>query len=158
MLWSIIATVALIAVGVFGTMLATGRITLFPTPTPTPTVVVTADPVIDTTYPVTVLNATPQQGLASLYADKIIAAGWSADSVNAGEAGSDDFATTSVYYSKAADEGAARGLAEAIGGADVILSNAYDGLLTNPEDPNAKQLVVVIGLNSTDAGAQTPAP
>lgn len=157
-LWSIVAVVVLVAAGIFGTLLTTGRIVLFPTPTPTPTVVVTADPVIDTTYPVTVLNATPQQGLASAYADRIIAAGWSADNVNAGEAGSDDFPTTSVYYAKEADEGAARGLAEAIGGADVVFSDAYQGLLANPDDPAAKQLVVVIGLNSTDGAAETPAP
>ncbi|MFT3796992.1 LytR C-terminal domain-containing protein [Microbacterium sp.] len=152
-LWSALATIALIAAGIFGTLIATGRVTLFPTPTPTHSVVPTATPVLDTTYKVTILNATPQEGLASTYSDKLVAAGWSADDVTAGEAGSDDFAKTTVYYSDAADEGAARGLAEAIGGAEVLLSDAYEGLTG---DGDTKQLVLVIGLDRTDAAA-TPA-
>ena len=48
-------------------------------------------------------------------ADELVAAGWAADDVTAGEAGS-EFATTTVFYSDVADESAARGLAQAIGG------------------------------------------
>ena len=54
-----------------------------------------------------------------------------------------------------ADEGAARGLAQAIGGAAVELSDAYAGLAG---DESVKQLVVVIGTDRTDAGAATTAP
>lgn len=162
LLWSAIATVVLIAVGVFGSMIATGRITLFPTPEPTVSVAPTADPVIDTTYTVTVLNATPQRGLAAAMRDTVIAAGWPADAVLDGDAGSEDFATTTVYYATAADEGAARGLAQAIGGADVQLNAAYQPV----DDPNTpdvdesavKQLVIVIGLDRTDAGAPSATP
>ena len=82
------------------------------------------------------------------------AAGWAADDVTAGEAGS-EFATTTVFYSDVADEGAARGLAQAIGGAAVELSDAYAGLAG---DESVKQLVVVIGTDRTDAGAATTAP
>ena len=35
LLWAILATVVLVAVGIFGTQLVTGRVGLFPTPTPT---------------------------------------------------------------------------------------------------------------------------
>ena len=35
LLWAALATIVLIAVGIFGTLLASGRIELFPTPTPT---------------------------------------------------------------------------------------------------------------------------
>ncbi|MGB4778442.1 LytR C-terminal domain-containing protein [Microbacterium sp.] len=155
LLWSTLATIALIAVGIFGTLIVTGRVTLFPTPSATPSAVQTAEPVLDTGFPVTVLNATPQSGLASALADQIIAAGWSADDVTAGEAGSHDFATTTVFYSDSADEGPARGLAQAIDGAAVELSDAYAALSS---DPSVRQLVVVIGLDRTDSGVATATP
>ena len=155
LLWSAVATVVLVAFGVFGTMLATGRITMFPTPEPTATVAPVVDPVLDTSFKVTILNATPQDGLAGAMSDTLVAAGWLADDITAGAAGSQDFPTTTVYYPDAADEAAARGLAEAIGGAEVELSDAYKDLWG---DEAVQQLVVVIGLDRTDAAAETPAP
>ena len=152
LLWSVIATVVLVAVGIFGTMLATGRISLTPAPTPTASVAPSTEARLDTSYKVTILNATPQRGLASATSDTLVAAGWSADDVNAGDAGSEDFATTTVFYTTPADEAAARGLAAAIGGADVALSDAYAGMW-GTDDP---QLVLVIGLDRTDGA--TPAP
>ncbi|HYP72838.1 MAG TPA: LytR C-terminal domain-containing protein, partial [Microbacterium sp.] len=162
LLWSVIATVVLVALGVFGSMIATGRITLFPTPEPTVTVAPTAEAVLDTSYAVTVLNATPQRGLAAAIRDTVIAAEWPADSVLDGDAGSEDFPTTTVYYATPADEGAARGLAQAIGGADVQLNDVYqpvdDPDTTDVDESATKQLVIVIGLDRTDAGQATPAP
>ena len=152
-LWSVIAIVVLVALGIFGTLIATGRVTLFPTPSATPTTISTAEPVVDTSYPVTVLNATTQSGLAGSLAHTIVGAGWSPDSVTAGDASSKDFPTTTVFYSAPAEEGAARGLAQVIGGAAVTLSDAYKGLASGD---GAKLLVVVIGADRTDAGA-TPA-
>jgi hypothetical protein len=104
-LWSVIAIVVLVALGIFGTLIATGRVTLFPTPSATPTTIATAEPVVDTSYPVTVLNATTQSGLAGSLAQTIVAAGWSPDSVTAGDASSKDFPTTTVFYSDPAEEG-----------------------------------------------------
>lgn len=162
LLWSVVATVVLVGLGVFGTMIATGRVTLFPTPEPTVSVAPTAEAVIDTSYAVTVLNATPQRGLAAQMRDTVVAAGWPADSVLDGEAGSEDFATTTVYYATPADEGAARGLAQAIGGADVQLTDVYqpvdDPATTDVDESATKQLVIVIGLDRTDAAQATPAP
>lgn len=162
LLWSAIATVVLVAVGVFGTMVATGRIALFPEPAVTPAAVPTAEAVLDTSFAVLVLNATPEQGLAGQVRDAVISAGWSADAVLASEAGTDDFATTTVYYAAAGDEGAARGLAAAIGGADVALNDAYqpadDPDTADVDESATKQLVVVIGLDRTAAGQATPAP
>ncbi|WP_061682328.1 LytR C-terminal domain-containing protein [Microbacterium laevaniformans] len=152
-LWSVITIVVLVALGIFGTLIATGRVTLFPTPSATPTTISTAEPVVDTSYPVTVLNATTQSGLAGSLAQTIVGAGWSPDSVTAGDASSKDFPTTTVFYSDPAEEGAARGLAQVIGGAAVTLSDAYKGLASGD---GAKLLVVVIGADRTDAGA-TPA-
>lgn len=153
MLWSVIAIVVLVALGIFGTLIATGRVTLFPTPSATPRTISTAEPVVDTSYSVTVLNATTQSGLAGSLAQTIVGAGWSPDSVTAGDASSKDFPNTTVFYSDPAEEGAARGLAQVIGGAAVTLSDAYKGLASGD---GAKLLVVVIGADRTDAGA-TPA-
>ncbi len=162
LLWAAIATIVLVALGVFGAMLANGHITLFPTPTPTATVVPTAEPVVDTSYTVTVLNATPQHGLAATVRQQVIAAGWTPEAVLDGAAGSEDFATTTVYYATPADEGPARGLAQAIGGADVRLNAAYQPVdnpdTTDVDESAVKQLVIVIGLDRTDAGAPSATP
>ena len=151
LLWAALATVVLIAVGIFGTLIASGRIELAPTPVPTVEPMPEVTPVVDTAYAVIILNATPESGLATQMKDVVVAAGWADDAVTAGEAGSQDFPTTTVFYSTAADEAAAAGLAEVIGGAVIEQSDAYPS--TSPDTP---QLTVVIGLDRTAAG-QTPA-
>lgn len=154
-LWSAVAIIALVTVGIFGTMIATGRVTLFPAPSASVTAGPAATPVIDTSFQVYVLNATPQSGLASTIATDVVAAGWSEDSVYATEAQADDFATTTVYYAAPEDEGAALGLADAIGGAEVELNDSYqptdDPETTDTDEGAVKQLVIVIGLDRTDA-------
>lgn len=144
-LWGGIATVVLIAVGVLGTLWAGGQLGGSAAPTSRPTSVVTADPVLDTSYTVLVLNATPEQGLGTQMSADVVAAGWSEDDVTAGDAGSHDFEKTTVFYASADDEGAARGLAEAIGGAGIELSEAYQ-----EDDATLKQLVIVVGLDRAD--------
>lgn len=152
LLWAALATVVLIVVGIFGTLLASGRIELAPTPTPTVAPAPSVTPVVDPAYDVLILNATPEQGLATQMKDVVVAAGWSDDKVTAGEAGSQDFARTTVFYVAAADEAAAAGLAELIGGAAIEQSDAYPAA-----SADVPQLTVVIGLDRTAAG-QTPAP
>lgn len=152
LLWAALATIVLIAVGIFGTLLASGRIELFPTPEPTiaPTAQVT--PVVDTSYQVVILNATPEQGLATQLKDVVVAAGWADGNVLPSDASADDFPETTVYYLTPDDEAAAAGLAEVIGGARIEQSEVYQ-----PASPDIKQLTVVIGLDRTAAG-QTPEP
>lgn len=140
-LWAAVATVVLVVVGILGIMWAGGRFAAAPGSTTAPTGGATAEPVVDTSYTVVVLNATPQEGLSGSVSADIIAAGWLADDVTAGDAGSHDFAETTVFYANAEDEGPARGLAQAIGGADVELSEAYQ----DAGDEDLSQLVVVIG-------------
>lgn len=144
--WSFVSIIVLVAVGIFGTLVYTGRIALFPEPEPTTTTAPVEEvaPVVDTTYPVLILNATPQRGLANTMRDTVIGAGWTAEAVSAGEAGSQDFATTTVFFTAPEDEGAARGLADVIGGADVELSDAYPGAV-GPDGVAAPQLTIVIG-------------
>lgn len=152
LLWAALATVVLIAVGIFGTLIASGRIQFAPEPTPTVTPVPQVTPIIDTSYQVQILNATPEDGLATQLKDVIVAAGWPDESVLASGAGSQDFPVTTVFYVGADDEAAAAGLAEVIGGAAIEQSEAYA-----PVDPAVKQLTVVIGLDRT-AGGASPAP
>jgi hypothetical protein len=155
LLWALLATVVLIAVGIFGTLLVTGRIALFPTAEPTVAPLPVVTPVIDQSYEVLVLNATPEQGLATQMKDVIVTAGWAEESVSAGEAGSTDFPETTIYYYLPSDEAAAAGLAEVIGGAQLAQSDVYQPT----DDPQAKQLAIVIGLDRTaNPPTETPAP
>jgi len=157
-LWAAVATVVLIVGGIFGTLVISGRIPIGAEPVATPTVTPTIPAVIDTSYSVVVLNGTSDEGLAGSLRDRIVAAGWSADSVQTGDSDTTDFATTTIYYLRPEDEQAARGLADAIGGADVAQST----FLQPTDDPNTpddesaeKRLIVVIGLDRA-AGQPTP--
>lgn len=145
LLWAVLATIVLIALGIFGTLLASGRIELFPTPEPTVEPLPVVTPVVDTSYGVLILNATPEQGLATQLKDVVVAAGWAEETVSASEASANDFAETTVYYVGAEDEAAALGLADVIGGAHVEQSDVYQPV----GDPEAKQLAIVIGLDRT---------
>jgi len=140
-LWAAVATVVLVAAGILGTLWAGGRFAAAPTSSTAPTSGPTATPVVDTSYTVLVLNATTDPDLGGSVSADVIAAGWSADDVTAGDAGSHDFEQTTVFYAAAEDEGAARGLAQAIGGANVEFSEAYQ------DGEELKQLVVVLGLD-----------
>ncbi|PRB08640.1 hypothetical protein CQ047_12240 [Microbacterium sp. MYb72] len=158
LLWSFVAALVLIIAGIFGSLVVMGRITLFPeaVPSSTPTPVETG--VVDTAYSVMILNATPEEGLEAQIRAKLIDSGWTADKVSATESASKDFATTTVYYVDDADELAAIGLANLIGGADVQKSDFYASM----NETGGKQLTVVIGLDrSSSAPAtteETPAP
>lgn len=155
-LWAAVATVVLVAIGIFATLIASGRISLLPAASASPTPVVTATAVIDISYSVVVLNATPVEGQATTVKDEIVAAGWSADAVSASQAGSQDFPTTTVYYAFPEDQGAARGLAGIIGGAAVTQSDAYqptDDPNTTDDESQAKQLAVVVGLDRVSSPA-----
>lgn len=152
LLWALFATLVLIAVGIFATLVISGRITLSPEPTPTITPPPAVAPVVDTSYEVMILNATPETGLATQLKDVVVAAGWLPETVHPGDAGSSDFAETTIFYVLPEDEAAALGLADVIGGAGVAQDDAYQTL-----DPSTKQLTVVIGLDRTAAG-ESPDP
>lgn len=146
-LWSAVATVVIVVVGIGGVLWATGRLT----PAPAASGAIAVEAVVDTSYSVLVLNATGQAGIANAVAEEVVAADWTEDAVSAGEAGTDDFAMTTVYYASPDDEGAARGLAETIGGAEVALNDVYQPLddpdTTDTDEADVKQLVIVVGLD-----------
>ena len=112
--------------------------------------------VVDTTYSVMILNATPEQGLDDQVRETLINAQWPDDLISYAPAGQQDFAETTVYYVSEADELAAIGLADLIGGANIEQSDFY----ANASDPEQKQLVIVIGLDRSSAQpepTETPA-
>lgn len=161
-LWALVATIVLILIGIFGSLIASGRITLFPAASPTATAAPEVTPVVDTSYALTVLNATGEDGLATAMKDQLVQAGWSADNVLASQASSSDFAETTVYYSFASDEAAALGVADLIGGANVELNETYqpvdDADTADVDESQARQLTIVIGLDRTAAGAPAETP
>lgn len=155
LLWSFVAALILIVVGIFVALVLMGRIDLFPAAEPTIAPTPEETGVIDPTYSVWVLNGTPEEGLDVDLRDTIINNGWAAESVINGAAGSQDFADTTVYYVSEADELAAIGLADVIGGAEVVQDDFY----ADPNDPDQKQLVIVIGTDrSTVAPESEEAP
>lgn len=151
LLWSFVAALVLIVAGVLVSLVFMGRINLFPEAVPTIEPSPERTGVVDTTYSVLVLNATPEEGLDVQLRDTLLNNGWSAGSVVYGDAGAQDFADTTVYYVSEADEPAAFGLAELIGGAETEQSDFY----ADPSNPEQKQLVVVIGL---DRATTVPEP
>lgn len=150
LLWAFVSALVLIVVGIFVALVLMGRISLFPDAEPAapPTPEVTG--VVDTTYAVLVLNATPEEGLDVQVRDTLLNSGWPAESVSNGPAGSQDFADTTIYYETEADELAALGLSDVIGGAQIEQSDAY----ADPNNPDAKQLVIVIGLDRSSSAPE----
>lgn len=157
LLWAAVATVVLIAVGIFAAMLAMGKIS-FEQATPMPTVSRTATasaPALDKTYAVFVLNATGANGLAATTRDAIVNAGFPAAAVVAGDADVQDFATTTVYYKTEADKAAAEALAHLIGATKLAQSDRYGDDVV----PGQKQLTVVLGLDlAKNAPTTEPSP
>ncbi|UJP10447.1 LytR C-terminal domain-containing protein [Microbacterium sp. KUDC0406] len=155
LLWSAAAVLVLVVLGIFGSLLAMGRIS-FGGDTP-PSQVATAAPeetgVVDTSYAVLILNATSDGSLDGQVRDQLIKAGWDGTSISSSDASTSDFPTTTVYYVEDADEAAAIGLAGAIGGAEVQKSDVYKDL----NDSGGKQLTVVIGTDRSTKAPETPA-
>lgn len=151
LLWAAVATIVLGGLGIFGAMIQMGKITFGEDPVPTvaqPSATPTG--VVDTTYAVLVLNATATNGLAAGIRDQIVNAGWPADTVVASDADAQNFPQTTVYYATPDDKLAAMGLANVIGGAKTVQSDAYG----NDAVAGQKQLTVVLGLDR--AGTAVP--
>ena len=148
-LWAAVATVILVAAGLIGLFVLGDRVNFtdtttppastVPEPTETPTAVATIDP----ESMVTVLNGTATKGLATRAIEQLNSAGWT-QNITPGNASATDVATTTVYYEDATQEGAARGLAEALGVANIQLSTQFQIPVDEGEEP-ILQLTVVLG-------------
>ncbi|MBG6239169.1 hypothetical protein IWX78_002148 [Mycetocola sp. CAN_C7] len=147
-LWSALAVVVLVAGGILGLNLLGDRIDFVDTSTPVPsaaepTETPTAAPTIDPDSMVTVLNGTETRGLATAAIEKLNAAGWT-QSITPGSASASDVESTTVYYEDPSQEGAARGLAEALGIGNIGLSTQFQIPVGEGEEP-ILQLTVVLG-------------
>ena len=150
-LWAAAATVVLVIAGIFGTLIVSGKVVLFPTAAPSSTPTPTVTPVIDTSYTVLVLNATGEDGQATAVKDVLVQAKWSPDKVLASDPGT-TYPTTTVYYPLPADAPAAAGVAQLIGGAKIVESTKYQP----SGSPDAAQLVVVLGTDRVASSSPSP--
>lgn len=147
--WAALATLVLIVAGLFGLNRFMGidvGLPIFdeaPIATPTPTPTPTMDPVTDpaTIDPargikITILNATGTSGVQTTVGDQLAAAGWPVTSRIAAAAPVDD---TFIYYSDAANEDVARGVALALGIGEIRL--------VSPETFPGQPIVVAVGVD-----------
>jgi hypothetical protein len=130
--WALGATVLLIAIGAVGILainnrldfsnipgLPVGSATVTPTGTAIPTAVATVDPA----QTINVLNGSAIEGVAASVSDTLTAAGWVVSAT--GNASTDTEATTVIYYADASQEGAARGVAASLAGAQIVVSSNF---------------------------------
>jgi hypothetical protein len=146
--WAALATGVLVGLGVVGlfavnnsnqfTGAFTGGSSSEPadTPTPTPTVV----PTINPDASVTILNGTATEGLATRAGDQATAAGWTVGAE--ANASASDVAVSTVYYADPKNEGAAKGLADSLGGIAIAQSDQFQGA----------DLTAVLGTDYKDPG------
>ena len=102
-------------------------------------------PITDGSLPVTILNGTEVVGLAGRVGESAVANGWNIATM--ANASTSDFATTTVYYEDPANEAAALGLAQLLGGVPTELSSNFQGAA----------LTVVLGTDYAGPGAEAPA-
>ena len=103
----------------------TDTATSTPTPSASESVAPLTDPSqVDPAVTVTVLNGTATAGLAGAASERLEAEGWV---VGTQGNASERVSTSTVYYSSAADEAVALGLAQQLGIADVELTDAFPG-------------------------------
>lgn len=138
--WSALATLALVTAAMFTLVFVTGTITLdgiLPVVSATPSATATklVKPTIDPSVLVSVINASGVDGAATRIADQL-----AADGVLIGtkSTSADVVEKTMVYFGDPAVEGAAKGVARALGGgAQTERTSAYAGA--------AAKITVVVG-------------
>ncbi|THG29842.1 LytR C-terminal domain-containing protein [Naasia lichenicola] len=129
--WAALATGILVGLGVVWILVINDRVsfdspfggtgtgTVAESTTAAPTVA----PTIDPSASIIILNGTETDGLAGQVGNTLSAAGWTVGST--GTNATPDVTTTTIYYDNPAQEGAAKGLSEALGGAPIELSQAF---------------------------------
>jgi hypothetical protein len=154
--WAALATGVLVGLGVGGLCVIDDRVSftdIIPSDgaseAAAPTEVPTAAPTAVPGMVVTVLNGTRTSGLSARAAAMLESAGWKVGSrVNANTS---DITATTVYYYDAADEGAARGLVQALGVGDVQLSDQFRPAEGTPA-ASAPRLTAVLGSDYASRG------
>lgn len=145
LLWWLLAVVVLTGTGILG-FLALSQNDSIDLPSPGASAEQTAEPeaVIDTSYSVLVLNGAGDEQAAETVRQSVLDAGWAEGDVVPFDADATDVAATTVYYVDDADAAAARGLADALGVADVEQNAEFDEM-------SEGGLTVVVGLDRVSA-------
>ncbi|RFA19313.1 LytR C-terminal domain-containing protein [Subtercola boreus] len=145
--WAALATGVLVALGVLGLLVVNNGFQLTPGASsttaatdalPSATATPTVEPTVDPQATVTILNGTNTEGLATRAGERATADGWSVGAE--ANASSTDVTVSTVYYSDAASEAAAKGLAASLGGIATALSDQFQGA----------SLTAVLGTDYTD--------
>jgi hypothetical protein len=152
LLWSAAVALVLIVIGIFVSMVLMGRIDPFGTAEPAASQTPGVLAEIDTSYQVLILNATSETGVVAGVRQKLIDQGWAADAVFGSDNSTTKFDQTTVFYVKKADESAALGVAEILGGAKTEQSDHYQSV----SGDGSPQLTVVIGMDHV--GTSSPSP
>ena len=109
-------------------------------PAATPTATPTVQPTLDPSVTVIVLNGTTVEGLANQVGDLLAGQGWTVGSRS--NASTQDVPTSTVYYTDPAQEGAARGLSDALGGIPIQVSSTF-------AVPGQSRITIVLGADYT---------
>jgi hypothetical protein len=131
--WAALATGVLVAVGVFALTTIEARVA---NTGPTTPLSAAPKPTIDPKMDVVLLNATSTNGLAASASSALKKQGWTIGST--ANANSTSVKTTTVYYTKASQAGAAAGLAKSLGITRTTLSSQFSV-------PGQERLTVVLG-------------
>jgi hypothetical protein len=129
--WALAATAILITIGAIGLSVLNDRLNITipgieavtEEAAPPVEAVPTAEPTMDPTATVTVLNGTAGAGVARSVGDLLAASGWDVAAMS--NADSEDFVTTTVYYADPAQEGVARGVAALLPGSVVTQADTF---------------------------------
>ena len=135
--WAALATGVLVASGVFALTTIENRVA---DTGPTASVTAAVKPTIDPEMDVVLLNATSTNGLAADASSALKKQGWTIGST--ANASSHAVKTTTVYYTKPAQAGAAAGLAQSLGISHTMLSSQF-------AVPGQERLTVVLGSDYT---------
>lgn len=136
--WAALATVVLVAVGLFGLTLLNPDLEIripgvdtadsSAEPGEAEAPVQEAEPTLDPAVPISVLNGTATTGVATQVGDFLVSQGWEGAALGAGSranAAANDVESTLVFYSDPANEGAARMIVQHLGVGEIRLSNDY---------------------------------
>ena len=122
--WAALATGLLVGVGVLGLTLIEGRVSGTTATTPTTSSAAGPAATVDPSAQVVVLNATTTAGLAKSASTTLKADDW--DVTATANADVQDVKTSTVYYGRDGQLGAAKGLAKSLGIEKVVKSDRYD--------------------------------
>jgi uncharacterized membrane protein YdfJ with MMPL/SSD domain len=134
LLWWLLTVAVLTGGGIFAFLALSNTGAIDPPEAPSATATEPADvePEIDTSAFLVVLNGTSSPNAATDVEAELMSAGWADDTT--------DFQVTTVYYVAEEDRARALGVAEAIGGAEVVQSEEF-------KDQSEDGFTVVVGLD-----------